>query len=184
MVGMREDMNKIIAPDGDIPRLFPFDFQMLYWEEVGIVGEELWRNIIICAVVITAMVFMLIPKPRIACCVCACIVLSILEVVGFCHYWDISISGVSSIYILVCIGLAVDYSAHIAHMFKESAGSSKERAKQALVRIGPAVIQAIISTLLAVIVIGFSQSYVFRIFFKAFFLVTTIAGAHGLWLLP
>merc|ERR1719420_1382229 len=134
---------------------------MLYWEEVGIVGEELWRNIIICAVVITAMVFMLIPKPRIACCVCACIVLSILEVVGFCHYWDISISGVSSIYILISVGLAVDYSAHIAHMFKESYGTSQERARTALIRIGPAVFQAIISTGLAVVVLAFSKSFVF-----------------------
>lgn len=184
MVGMREDMNNIIKPDGDKPLLFPFDFQFLYWEEVGIVGEELWRNIIICAVVITAMVVMLIPVPRIALCVCACIVLSILEVVGFCHYWDLSISGVSSIYILVCIGLAVDYSAHIAHMFKESAGSSKERAKQALVRIGPAVIQAIISTFLAVVVLAFSKSFVFVVFFKCIFLVVFIAGGHGLWAVP
>ena len=31
---------------------------------------------------------------------------------------------------------------------------------------------------------GFSSSYIFRTMFKAFFLVVTIAGAHGLWLLP
>jgi hypothetical protein len=67
---------------------------------------------------------------------------------------------------------------------RNTAGTSQERIKKALGRIGPSVFNAVISTLLAVIVIGFSKSYVFRIFFKAFFLVTVIAGAHGLWLLP
>ena len=37
---------------------------------------------------------------------------------------------------------------------------------------------------MAVLVIGFSKSFVFVVFFKAFFLVTVIAGAGGLWLLP
>ena len=34
------------------------------------------------------------------------------------------------------------------------------------------------------VVIGFSTSYVFVVFFKAFFLVTVIGGLAGLWLLP
>ena len=36
----------------------------------------------------------------------------------------------------------------------------------------------------AVVVIGNSKSYVFVIFFRALFLVVTIGGIHGLWLLP
>ena len=40
------------------------------------------------------------------------------------------------------------------------------------------------STFLAVLVIGFSKSYIFKTFFKALFLVTVVAGAHGLLLLP
>ena len=43
---------------------------------------------------------------------------------------------------------------------------------------------ALMSTFLAVLVIGFSKSYIFKTFFKALFLVTVIAGAHGLVLLP
>merc|ERR1712025_903529 len=85
---------------------------------------------------------------------------------------------------LVSVGLAVDYSAHIAHMFKESCGTSQERAQKALTRIGPSVIQAIISTGLAVIVLAFSKSFVFRVFFKVIFLVIFIAGGHGLWCVP
>merc|ERR1711990_540511 len=65
-----------------------------------------------------------------------------------------------------------------------SVGSSVERSLAAMTRIGPSVFHAPFSTLLAVLVIGFSKSYVFQVFFKVLFLVTTIAGAHGLLLLP
>lgn len=81
-------------------------------------------------------------------------------------------------------GLAVDYSAHIAHMFVESTGTAPQRAIKALTRIGPSVFNAVLSTLAAVIIIGFSNSYVFRVFFKALFLTVLIGGAHGLLFLP
>merc|ERR1711871_748333 len=163
---------------------FPYSFEFLYWEEVGVIGWELTRNLLVCGGVIMAMVFMMIPKLRVSFFVVFSIILSILDVVGLLYFWDVTISGVSTIYILICVGLAVDYAAHTAHMFKEAVGDSKQRAREALGRIGPSVFNAIISTLLAVVVIGFSKSYVFVVFFKAFFLVTTVAGAHGIWLLP
>jgi hypothetical protein len=185
MVGMREDVNAIVPLGSDGNSLaFPFDFQFLYWEEVGIVGSELWRNLAIASVVIVAIIFMLIPRPRIALFVAGGIVVSMAETVGFCHFWGVSISGVSSIYILICVGLAVDYSAHVAHMFKEAVGDAQTRAVEALERIGPAVLNAIVSTGLAVVVLGFSKSYTFRTFFQVLFLVLIFAGANGLWLLP
>lgn len=178
MVTMRADVEAIMSG------AFPFNFEFLYWEEVGVIDRELTRNLLICGGVILVMVSMLIPVPRISLAVCACIFLAIIDVVGLLYFWDVTISGVSTIYILICVGLAVDYAAHTAHMFKEAVGDSKQRAREALGRIGPSVFNAIISTLLAVVVIGFSKSYVFVVFFKAFFLVTTVAGAHGIWLLP
>ena len=48
-------------------------------------------------------------------------------------------------------------------------------------RIGPSVFNAVLSTMVAVVIIGFSESYVFRVFFKALFLTVLLGGAH--WLL-
>ena len=175
---MRDEISACLAG------AFPFSFQFMYWEEIGIIGAELLRNLLICGGVIFVMVCVMIPKFQISAFVAGTIIVSMINVVGFLYFWDVTISGVSTIYILICVGLAVDYSAHIAHMFKESTGTSKERAQKALGRIGPSVFNAVVSTLLAVVVIGFSTSYVFVVFFKAFFLVTVIGGAAGLWLLP
>merc|ERR1719181_484502 len=127
---------------------FPFTFEFLYWEEVGIIGEELLQNLLVCSAVIVVMVASLIPSPRISAIVIGSILVSIVDVVGLLYFWDVTISGVSTIYILICVGLAVDYAAHIAHMFKESTGTSQERAKKALGRIGPSVFNAVVSTFL------------------------------------
>ena len=51
--------------------------------------------------------------------------MAIIDTVGFLHYWGVTISGTSTIYILVSVGLAVDYSAHIAHMFKVREGERR-----------------------------------------------------------
>ena len=166
------------------PGAFPYSFDFLYWEEVGIIDEELIKNLAICGAVILVVIFALVPNPRIAVWVVLCVVLSIVNTLGYMYFWEVTISGVSTIYVLICVGLAVDYAAHIAHMFKESSGSARERAINAVDRIGVCTFNAVLSTLLAVVVVGFSESYVFRIFFKVLFLVVVIAGAHGLWLLP
>jgi hypothetical protein len=180
---LREDLKKIFA-DSTGDSVFPFARDFMYWEEVGIIDSELAKNLVCCGGVIFAIVCLLLPKPRIALLVSAVICASIVEVVGFMHYWNVQVNGVSTIYILICVGLAVDYSAHIAHVFNISVGTATQRALLALTRIGPSVFQAIFSTLLAVLVLGFSKSFIFQVFFKVLFLVTTIAGAHGIVLLP
>lgn len=112
-----------------------------------------------------------IPKPRIALMVSLAICMSVLELIGF-------------IYLLICLGLAVDYSAHIGHIFNLSFGSATDRAWEAMTRIGPSVFHALFSTILAVLALSSSKSYVFEVFFKVLLLVTLIAGFKGLWLLP
>jgi len=178
MTSMRADVGRIY------PNAFPYSFDFLYWEEVGVIDTELVRNLLICGAVILVIVALLVPDPRVSVWVIVCVSLSIVDTLGFMYYWDVTISGVSTIYVLICVGLAVDYSAHIAHMFKDSRGTARERAIAAVERIGPCTFNAVMSTFLAVVVISFSNSYVFRIFFKVLFLVVLIAGAHGLWLLP
>eukprot|EP00928_Gymnodinium_smaydae_P041635 TRINITY_DN2814_c0_g2_i5.p1 TRINITY_DN2814_c0_g2~~TRINITY_DN2814_c0_g2_i5.p1 ORF type:complete len:1037 (+),score=240.45 TRINITY_DN2814_c0_g2_i5:86-3196(+) len=178
MTSMRKEINDIY------PGAFPWNFDFLYWEEVGIIDTELVKNLLICGAVIAVIVALLVPAPRISIWVMVCVFLSIVEVLGLMHFMGVTISGISTIYLLICVGLAVDYAAHIAHMFKESSGTARERAIAAVERIGPCTFNAVASTFLAVVVVGFSDSYIFRVFFKVLFLVTVIAGMHGLWLLP
>lgn len=184
MTALRDDIKKIVPGDSSGDASFPYSFQFLYWEEVGIIDQELLRNISICGAVICVIVALMIPVPRIAIWVIASIILSVVDLLGFLYWWGVTISSISTIYVLISVGLAVDYSAHIAHMFVTSTGTSDERALKALVRIGPCVFNAVMSTLLAVVVLFFSKSYIFQVFAIALCLIVVFGGAHGLILLP
>jgi predicted RND superfamily exporter protein len=171
-----------IVPEDE--NVFVFGRDFLYWEEVGTIREELVRNLLICAAVVCAIVALMIPRPRLALMTIFCIVMSIIDVLGFCYYLDITISGISTVYILIAVGLAVDYSAHIAHAFNHATGTSSERCLDTLGRIGPCVWHAFFTLFLACVPLSFSTTYLFRVFFKVFFLVAFMGGTHGLFLLP
>merc|ERR1719277_631621 len=178
----REDMKELFGDGG--MKVFPYSTAFLYWEENGIIDVELIRNMNIACGTIFTIIAALIPHPRVAVLVTINIGAAILEIIGFAHYWGVTMNGVSTIYFLICVGLAVDYSVHVAHCFVNSSGESEDRAVAALARIGPSVFNAVFSTILAVLVLSTSSSFVFEVFFKILCLVSFIAGGHGLWLLP
>ena len=99
--------------------------------------------------------------------------------------WGITLDTSAAVLLSVALGLAVDYSAHIAHSFVSTAGKSKdERIRKTVVEMGPAVWNGGISTFLAFSILMFSKSFVFKVFFKIFFLVVFFGLFHGLVFLP
>ena len=52
--------------------------------------------------------------------------------------------------------------------FNYSAGTSYHRAAEALSNMGPAILNGGFTTLIAIIFLGFSDSYAFIVFFKVF----------------
>ena len=83
------------------------------------------------------------------------------------------------------MGLAVDYGAHIAHCFMTCNEENKnKRIEKTLANIGPAVLNGGFSTFLAFVLLMTSQSYVFKTFFKIFFLVVSFGLFHGMVFLP
>ena len=99
--------------------------------------------------------------------------------------WGITLDTSAAVLLSVALGLAVDYSAHIAHSFVATAGKSKdERIKKTIIEMGPAVWNGGISTFLAFSILMFSKSFVFKVFFKIFFLVVFFGLFHGLVFLP
>ena len=60
---------------------------------------------------------------------------------GLMHVWGVSLNSISMINLVMAIGFAVDYSAHLAHSFVFSAQSTpEEKAIDALRTVGASVI--------------------------------------------
>ena len=51
-------------------------------------------------------------------------------------YWGVNLDSVSMITVIMCIGFAVDLSAHIAYAFSQAYGSAHHRAVEALETLG------------------------------------------------
>jgi hypothetical protein len=154
------------------------------WETDLIISVELWRNLSLCLLAVAGVSLLLLGDLTLTLMVVVCILATLVDLVGTLHFWDITIDVIVCVNIVLACGLCVDYSVHIAHSFSVASGSRTERAQTALVTLGPAIVKAGITTLLAVIILPFSASHVFVAFFKVFSLTVVYGIFHGLAFLP
>merc|ERR1711915_143002 len=112
------------------------------------------------------------------------VLLTLTDIVGFLHFWNITIDIISCVNIVLAIGLCVDYSVHVGHAFLIAKGTRQEKAVEAVSTIGPAVFNGGLTTFLALFLCGFSTSHVFIIFFKVFSLTVVFGLFHGLLFFP
>merc|ERR1711915_291440 len=154
------------------------------WETDSIISLELWRNLALALMVVGIVSFSMLGNASLCLMVMACVMLTLVDLVGTLHFWDVTIDVISCVNIVLATGLCVDYSVHIAHAFAVAEGSRTERTKAALVNLGPAILNGGVTTFLAVIILPFSQSHVFKTFFKIFGLTVLYGVFHGLVFLP
>ncbi|XP_066996696.1 patched domain-containing protein 3 isoform X2 [Anabrus simplex] len=107
-----------------------------------------------------------------------------VNVAGMMYFWGLTIDIVSCIGLELAAGLCVDYAAHIGHTFLTCSGTRKERALKTVEDIGPAIMSGGTATLLALVVLANSESYIFVSFFKIFLLVVCFGLFHGVVFLP
>ena len=55
--------------------------------------------------------------------VLSCVSLTLVDIIGFLHFWKMTIDVTSCISIVLAIGLCVDYSVHIAHAYLIAQGT-------------------------------------------------------------
>lgn len=118
-----------------------------------------------------------------------------LNLLALIWYWNLELNFITMINLILAIGLAVDYSAHIAHAYNHSDAETtleptsnfekrKSKVRGAFKKIGSSVFHGAFSTFLAIITISASQSYIFRAFFKQWFAIILFGMLHGFFLLP
>lgn len=179
-------VKKIIADSNFTQgRVFPLSMGYASWETDEVIAEELYRNLALAIVCIFLTTVFLLANVTASLLVLLCVVMSLIDVGGFMHFWGLTIDTVSCNNLIIAIGLCVDYSAHIAHRFLLESGNSRaKRVEATMTNIGPAVLNGGITTTLAFILLADSKSHVFSSFFKIFFLVVMFGLFHGLATLP
>ena len=171
--------------DSDISgRVFPWAYGYAAWETDEVIAEEVYRNIGLAILCVFISTLLFIANLRGALIIIFVVLITLVDVGGFLHFWGITIDTVSCNNLVIAIGLCVDYSVHVTHRYLHEQGTNEERVVSTLQNIGPAVFNGGFSTFLAFILLAGSKSHVFSSFFKIFFLVVTFGLYHGLVFLP
>ena len=157
----------------------------IYYDQYIAVWPNMRQNMLIATAAMFVVSLVLIPHPVCSVWVTASIVSICTGVIGYMTWWGVNIDTISMINIIMCIGFSVDFSAHITYAFVSAEGDTgNERMRNALHTLGYPIAQGALSTILGVVALGFSASYIFRAFFKTMFLVILLGAFHGLLVIP
>ncbi|XP_069190500.1 uncharacterized protein [Procambarus clarkii] len=154
------------------------------WETDASLASELWRNLGLVISVVAVVAMVVVGAGLVALLVVGCVVATLVEVAALMHLSGLTVDTVTTIALVLAVGLCVDYAAHIAHAFLEGKGSRQARAQAAVSTVGPAVLHAGLSTLLAFLALAPSQSHLFFAFFKIFTSMSVLGLFQGLVVLP
>ncbi|ESO99305.1 hypothetical protein LOTGIDRAFT_213342 [Lottia gigantea] len=165
--------------------IFPFSAPFIYFEQYVMVLPSTLQTMGIAVACMFVITILFMPHPIMVTLVTLNMFSILAGILGFLYYWDLSLSSITMIHLIMSVGFSVDFSAHVCHGFISSDSVSRhERTKDALRVSAAPILNGGISSLLGICTLIWSQSYVFRSFFKIMVLVITFGLAHSLLLLP
>lgn len=157
----------------------------IFYDQYIVIVANTVRNLVIAACCMLLVALFLLPHPLAVLWVTASIISICTGVVGFMTFWDVSLDSISMINLIMCIGFSVDFSGHICYHYTISEGISPiEKIKETMKYLGLPIWQGAISTILGVVFLSISNSYIFRTFFKIIFLVVLFGFFHATVVLP
>ena len=136
MQTLREDLEKKSKLGA-----FPITRVFIFFEQYVIISRETIRNLMIAAITVFVVTSLFLIDCTVAILVLFNFAALICELFGLMVIWDVSLNSVSMINLVMAIGFAVDYSAHVAHAFVVSNKLSvNERVVEALSTVGASVL--------------------------------------------
>ena len=125
------------------------------------------------------------------------VIMSVIDIMGAMSVFGVSLNAVSLVNLIICVGISVEFCAHIARAFMFPSRTVMQsnnngfrgrdaRAWTALVNVGGSVFSGItITKLLGVFVLAFTRSKIFEVYyFRVWLALVIFAALHALVFLP
>lgn len=196
-VKILQDVRKL-TEESPFPNTFAFSQRFYDFESFVVFNKEMNSNVFLALAAVWLVVYINTGNTIVTNFIMLCVALVDLFLFALLYFWGVTLNSVTVVNIVIAIGLAVDYSAHIGHAYltvkppthdengKELSDMEKRqfKARGALKEIGGSVFHGAFSTFLAILVLGPSKSYIFMTFFKMWFGIIVFGCANGFILLP
>jgi predicted RND superfamily exporter protein len=142
-IGQRDAMvtlRKDIETNSPLPA-YPIAKPFVFFEQYAITFKATVRNLIIASVAILLITSPFLVDLCVTILVFFGFVALVFELFGLMYFWGVSLHGVSMINLIMAVGFAVDYSAHIAHAYvMSSKNTAEDRVIDALRTLGASVL--------------------------------------------
>ncbi|KAF5510660.1 NPC intracellular cholesterol transporter 1-related protein 1 [Colletotrichum siamense] len=177
--------------------VFPYSLFYIFFDQyasiVSLTGALLGSAVGIIFIISAIMLGSLLTALVVTVTVC----MTVVDIIGAMAVFGVSLNAVSLVNLIICVGIGVEFCAHIARAFMFPSRTVMERAKNrfrgrdarawtALVNVGSSVFSGItVTKLLGVCVLAFTRSKIFEIYyFRVWLALVVFAGTHALIFLP
>ena len=185
-----------ISADQDIS-VFPYSKFYIFFDQYASI-IDLTATLISCALVLILVISsILLGSLATGAVVTLTVVMIIVDIIGTMALAHVSLNAVSLVNLIICVGIGVEFCAHIARAFMFPSRAVLEKAKNrfrgrdarawgALVNVGGSVFSGItVTKLLGVSVLAFTRSKIFEIYyFRVWLALVGWAATHALVFLP
>jgi Niemann-Pick C1 protein len=177
--------------------VFPYSIHYIFFDQyLSIVG--LTAGLLVAAVsMIFVVAAILLGSVFTGLVITLTVVMSVVDIMGAMAVFNVSLNAISLVNLIICVGISVEFCAHIARAFMFPSRTVMEsnntalrgrdaRAWTALVNVGGSVFSGItITKLLGVSVLAFTRSKIFEIYyFRVWLFLVIFAALHALVFLP
>ena len=175
---------RTIAEGSELPAIV-YHPTFIFFDQFIAIFPNTMQNLGIAVGAMLIVSLLMIPNPICSILVTLSLTSIVTGVIGFMTHWDVNLDNISMTNLIICIGFSVDFSAHISYAYVSgNQGSRRENAIHALYSLGMPIVQGSLSTILGILILAFSDTYIFRTFFKKMFLVISLGALHGILFIP
>uniref|UniRef100_A0A0N4Z9N8 SSD domain-containing protein n=1 Tax=Parastrongyloides trichosuri TaxID=131310 RepID=A0A0N4Z9N8_PARTI len=164
---------------------FPSGIAFVFWDQYLNLNVTILKAIGIITFAVFIVITILLFNFWAAACICFTLMLMTLELAGFLGYSGIKLNPVSAVSLITAVGIGVEFTVHVMYSYLTALGNRQERMEMAIDRVFVPVIHGAISTLLGILMLGFSEfEFVVKYFFIIMSALIIIGLINGLIFMP